>query len=241
MTADRRRIVACGGGGFVSTPDSPLIDYILGLAGRPRPRVCFVPTADGDALPYVAMFYRACAARDCEPSDLPLFNRTGEDLRAKLLAQDVIWVGGGNTANLLAIWRTHGVDEAMRDAWEAGIVLCGSSAGMICWFEASITDSFGPQLDPLDDGLGFLPGSACPHYDGEERRRPVYRAAVANGFPAGYAADNDVGLRFDGTELGECVSAREGALGWRVELDGDQVAERPLPTRVLRAAGTPDA
>jgi peptidase E len=228
-----------GGGGFVSTPHSPLIDYVLGASEKPRPRVCFVPTAGGDALPYVAMFYRACAARDCEPSDLPLFNRTGEDLRSKLLAQDVIWVGGGNTANLLAIWRAHGVDRVMREAWEAGIVLSGSSAGMICWFEASITDSFGPQLDPLDDGLGFLPGSACPHYDGEDRRRPVYRAAVADGFPAGYAADDSVALRFDGVELAECVSAREGAHGWRVEREGDQVVERPLPTRLLRAADAP--
>jgi dipeptidase E len=238
LTAPVPRIVACGGGGFVSTPDSPLIDYVLGAAEKPRPRVCFVPTAGGDALPYVAMFYRACAKRDCEPSDLPLFNRTGEDLREKLLAQDVIWVGGGNTANLLAIWRTHGVDRIMREAWETGIVLSGSSAGMICWFEASITDSFGPQLDPLDDGLGFLSGSACPHYDGEARRRPVYRAAVADGFPEGYAADNDVALRFDGVELAECVSGREGASGWRVERDGDQVVERPLPTRLL-AAGAP--
>ncbi len=106
----------------------------------------------------------------------------------------MIWVGGGNTANMLAIWRVHGVDRVLREAWEAGIVLAGSSAGMICWFEASITDSFGPQLDPLDDGLGFLPGSACPHYDGEDRRRPVYRAAVAAGFPAGYAADDQAAL-----------------------------------------------
>jgi dipeptidase E len=241
LTAPVRRIVACGGGGFVSTPASPLVDYVLAAAGKPRPRVCFVPTAGGDALAPVAMFYRACAARDCEPSDLPLFNRSGEDVREKLLAQDVIWVGGGNTANLLAIWRAHGVDRAMREAWEAGIVLSGTSAGMICWFEASITDSFGPQLDPLPDGLGFLPGSACPHYDGEDRRRPVYRRAVADGFPAGYAADDGVGLRFDGTELAECVAAREGATAWRVERNGDQVVERPLPTRLLRAAGAPDA
>jgi peptidase E len=186
------------------------------------------------------MFYRACASRECEPSDLPLFNRTGEDLRGKLLAQDVIWVGGGNTANLLAIWRAHGVDSVMREAWEAGIVLAGSSAGMICWFEASITDSFGPQLAPLDDGLGFLPGSACPHYDGEERRRPVYREAVAAGFPEGYAADDQAALRFEGVELVECVSAREGASCWRVERDGDAVVERPLQTRLLRAPLPPD-
>ncbi|MEA2468573.1 MAG: dipeptidase [Thermoleophilaceae bacterium] len=232
---ERRRFVAVGGGGFSSiTPTRSLNSYILGLARRDRPRICFVPAASGDNLMYVAMFYRTCAALDCEPSDLPLFNRTGEDVREKLLASDVIWVGGGNTANLLAIWRTHGVDTAMREAWEDGIVLAGSSAGMICWFEASITDSFGPRLDPLDDGLGFLPGSACPHYDGEDRRRPVYREAVANGFPAGYAADDHAALRFDGTTLAECVAAREGASAWRVEPDGSGgVTERALPTRLL--------
>jgi peptidase E len=235
LTAPVPRIVAVGGGGFVSTPDSPLVDYVLGAAERARPHVCFVPTAGGDALPSVAMFYRACASRDCEPSDLPLFDRAGSALRDQLLAQDLIWVGGGNTANLLAIWRTHGVDSVMREAWQAGIVLSGTSAGMICWFEASITDSFGPQLAPLDDGLGFLPGSACPHYDGEARRRPVYREAVAAGFPPGYAADDQVALRFDGVELAECVSGREGASGWRVERDGAQVVERPLETRLLRA------
>jgi peptidase E len=224
-----RTIVAVGGGGFASTPTSPLTRYILEQAREPRPKVCFVPTAGGDNLAFVAAFYRACAGFDCEPSDLPLFDRTGEDVREKVLAQDVIWVGGGNTANLLAIWRAHGVDTAMREAWEAGIVLSGSSAGMICWFEASITDSFGPQLDPLDDGLGFLPGSACPHYDGEDRRRPAFRAAVAAGFPGGYAADDQVALRFDGTELAECVTAREGASAWRVDSDG----ERALPTRLL--------
>jgi peptidase E len=145
-------------------------------------------------------------------------------------------VGGGNTVNLLAVWRAHGVDSAMREAWEDGIVLSGSSAGMICWFEASITDSYGPQLDPIHDGLGFLPGSACPHYDGEDRRRPVYRDAVANGFPAGYAADDQAALRFDGTELAECVATREGASAWRVEPDGSgAVNERALPTRLLTA------
>jgi dipeptidase E len=227
-------IVAFGGGGFVSAPESSLNRYVLSLARRSeRPRVCYVPTAGGDSLPHVAAFYRTCSALGCEGSDLPLFQRTGEDVRSKLLEQDVIWVGGGNTANLLAIWRLHGVDAAMRDAWEAGVVLAGSSAGMICWFEASITDSFGPALAPLRDGLGFLPGSACPHYDGEERRRPVYHAAIAEGFPGGYAADDHAALRFDGTELAECVAHREGASAWSVALEDGEVVERALPTRVV--------
>jgi peptidase E len=229
--ADPRRIVAFGGGGFATTPASPLIDYMLELAATPRPRVCFIPTAGADDAKWVTAFYRGALKRSCVPSDLPLFDRTGEDVREKLLAQEVIWVGGGNTANMLAVWRVHGVDRALREAWESGIVLSGSSAGMICWFQASITDSFGPQLAPLHDGLGFLKGSACPHYDSEDRRRPVYREAVAAGFPPGYAADDQVALRFDGEELAECVTAREGASAWRVELDG----ERTLPTRLLPA------
>jgi peptidase E len=188
-----------------------------------------IPTATGDSEPHVAAFYRVMTGRGARPSDLQLFNRSDADPRDQLLAQDAIWVGGGNTANMLAIWRLHGVDRALREAWESGIVLGGSSAGMICWFEASITDSFGPALAPLSDGLGFLPGSACPHYDGEERRRPVYRDALASGFPAGYAAEDQVALHFAGTELREVVSARAGARAYRVDRDG----EHPLEPRLL--------
>jgi peptidase E len=130
---------------------------------------------------------------------------------------------------MLAIWRVHGFDRILREAWEQGIVLCGSSAGMICWFEASVTDSFGPQLAAMNDGLGFLPGSACPHYDDEELRRPFYREAVDAGFPAGYAADSGVGLHFVGTELVEVISPREGATGYRVEPG----VETPLPVRFV--------
>jgi peptidase E len=138
-------------------------------------------------------------------------------------------VSGGNTANLLAIWRAHGFDEIVREAWQQGVVLAGSSAGMICWFEAGVTDSFGPQLDGMRDGLGFLPGSACPHYDGEERRRPVYEELVANGFPSGIAADDAVGLHYMGTELREAVSPREGSRAYRVEPG----SETPIEPRIL--------
>ena len=121
----------------------------------------------------------------------------------------MIWVGGGNTANMLAIWRVHGFDRILREAWEQGVVLAGGSAGMICWFEAGVTDSFGPQLEGMRDGLGFLPGSACPHWDDEELRRPVYRRLIdEEGFPSGYAADSGVGLHFVGTELVEVLSDR---------------------------------
>src|SRR5262249_28567892 len=139
-----------------------------------------------------------------------------EDIRELVLSQHVIVVGGGSTANMLAIWRVHGFDKLLREAWGQGIVLTGSSAGMICWFEAGVTDSFGLQLDGMRDGLGLLPGSACPHYDGEERRRPVYRELVEGGFPPGYAADDCAALHFVGTELAEVWTTKEGPTAYRV-------------------------
>jgi peptidase E len=134
---------------------------------------------------------------------------------------------------MLAIWRVHRVDGMLREAWEAGAILCGSSAGMICWFEAGVTDSFGPDLLGMRDGLGFLPGSACPHYDGEELRRPRYHEFVREGFPAGYAAEDDVGLVFHGTELAEAISAAPGQRAYRVELRGGEVVETPIEARVV--------
>ena len=203
------------------------------MAGKPRPRVCFLPTAGGDADSYVATFYRAFSPRQCQPADLSLFRRTIDDLRAFLLAQDVIYIGGGNTANMLAIWRTHGVDRILRDAWEQGIVLAGISAGAICWFEASVTDSFGLGLAGMRDGLGLLTGSACPHYSSEERRRPVYRQLVGSGFPPGYAIDDQVGLHFVDGALAEVVSSAEGRTAYEVKLEGMAVREHPLIPRSL--------
>ena len=185
-----RQIVVLGGGGFSMEPRNPRLDlYILNLTRKRTPRVCFVPTASGDSPDYVARFHKAFAKHRCRPSHLPLFRRDATDPAAHLLAQDVIYVGGGNTANLLAVWRTHGVDRAMRQAWRRGTILCGVSAGMICWFECSVTDSFGP-LAPLHDGLGLLPGSACPHYDGEADRRPTYHQLIAAGFPPGIPTES---------------------------------------------------
>ncbi|HEY8029874.1 MAG TPA: peptidase E [Gaiellaceae bacterium] len=164
-----------------------------------------------------------------ELTDLTFYPWPPEDLRELALGSDVILVCGGNTANMLAVWRVHGFDRILREAWESGIVLAGWSAGMICWFEAGVTDSFGPQLDGMRDGLGFLPGSACPHYDGEERRRPVYTELVANGFPAGIALDDAAAAHYIGTELVEVIASAPGAGGYRVGPDG----ETPLPARVL--------
>jgi dipeptidase E len=228
-----QRIVACGGALFADEAGS-LRNYILSQARRPNPRVCFLPTATGDHPEAIARFYRVAATHDCRPSDLPLFFREVEDLRAFLMEQDVIWVAGGNTANALAVWRTHGVDAILREAWEAGCVMTGASAGMNCWFEASVTDSFSlKKLEGLRDGLGWLAGSACPHWDAEEMRRPVYRDLVAGGFPAGVAAEDGVGLVYAGTEFVEAVSWRADGAAFRVSGAGsvDAVFEERIAAR----------
>src|ERR1700724_450191 len=229
-----RHIVALGGGGFSDDGlPTKLDDYINSLARNRRPRICFLPTASGDSETYPIKFYRAFPRRDCQPSDLALFRRTVADLRSFLLDQDVIYVGGGNTANMLAIWRTHGVDRILREAYDQGVVLAGISAGAICWFEASVTDSFVVDLAGLRDGLGLLSGSACPHYNSEERRRPVYRQLVGSGFPPGYAIDDQVGLHFVDGELAEVASNAEGRSAYEVRLEGAAVRERPLAARSL--------
>jgi peptidase E len=216
-----RQIVAMGG-----VPDDTLLDYALGLArGR---RVLYVPTAGKEDPTYTVLWYGRFAGR-AEMTHLHFFPWPPADLRELVLSHDAILVTGGNTANALAIWRTHGFDAILREAWEEGVLVTGWSAGMVCWFEHGVTDSFGPELAPMEC-LGFLPGSACPHYDGEERRRPVYRRLVEEGFAAGVAADDDVALHYVGTELREVVSTREGATAYRVEPDG----ENPLEARLLQ-------
>jgi dipeptidase E len=229
------QILALGGHGF--HPDRPeemrkLDDLILELTGKERPRMLFVPTASAEDLSYIVMVYAAFAGR-ADVAHCRFFPWPPPDVRELVLSQDAIYVGGGNTANMLAIWRLHGFDALLREAWESGILLCGSSAGMICWFEAGVTDSFGPELDGMRDGLGLLPGSACPHYDGEELRRPRYHELVQSGFPAGVAADDGAGLLYRGTDLAEVVSCFDGSRAYRVELADDEVRETPLESRLL--------
>lgn len=216
-----------GGGGFLMEDASPLDDFFLSLSPAPRPRVCFLPTPSGDSDRVIAAFFEAFSRRECEPSCLRLFG-TPEHPAEHLASQDVVYVSGGNTANALALWRLHGVDRALRTAWERGAVLGGVSAGANCWFESSVTDSFGPQLAPLGDGLGLLAGSYCPHYDGEELRRPVFTKLVDDGFPAGYAADDGAALHFVGTKLREVVASRPGACAYRVEPGRETLLEPRL-------------
>jgi dipeptidase E len=218
-----RHIVGLGGGGDTREQTDRLYDYVLGLTGKERPRVLYVPTAIAEDAEGIVSFYERFRGRG-ELSHLRTFPWPPENLRELVLSQDAINVSGGNTANMIAIWRVHGIDALLREAWENGVVLWGASAGMICWFEAGVTDSFGPQLAGMDC-LGFLPGSACPHYDGEEQRRPRYRELIDSGFPEGVAADDGVGIHYVGTEMAEVVTCRPGAAAYRVTRDGEERLE----------------
>ena len=226
-------IVAIGGGGLAKHEGRRrMLQYVLDRTGKSRPDVCYVGTAMGDA-PYVTtMFYDIAREVGFGASHLDLFPMPNvPDVRAHLLAQDAIYVGGGSVANLLAVWRTHGLDVYLAEAREAGIVLSGTSAGSICWFEGGTTDSFGADpLMPVTNGLAMVPASNSPHYDSEERRRPLYQRLVANGtLSPGWGADDGVGLVFEGTELAEAVTYRPDAAAWRVERDGEsRVAPRRL-------------
>jgi dipeptidase E len=223
-----RHIFGIGGGGASEEETRRLVAYPVELSGKSDPKVCAVPTAVADDAETVLNLYGRLP-KGCATTYVPFFPWPPENLEELVREQDVIFVCGGNTANMLAIWRIYGFDRLLREAWEAGTVLTGWSAGMICWFEAGVTDSFGPQLEGMRDGLGFLSGSACPHYDGEDRRRPVYTELVRDGFPPGIAADDGVGVHYTGTELAEVVSVREGATAYRVERD----RESPLDARQL--------
>jgi peptidase E len=216
MGADSEARQILGMGGF---PSERLWNHALELAGGDRVLV------DTTASPQSTEPLQLAGTL----TQLSFYPWPPEDLRELALASDAVLVCGGNTANMLAVWRVHGFDAVLREAWDAGVLLTGWSAGMICWFEAGVTDSFGPQLEGMRDGLGFLPGSACPHYDGEELRRPVYTRLVRDGFPAGIALDDGVAAHYVERELREIATDRPDAGGYRVGLDG----EEHLPVRHL--------
>jgi peptidase E len=215
------RIVAMGG------LSEPLLRFALSLTGQDRPRIALLPTAGGEDDRGVMRMYELLAAH----ADVDVVRLFGipDAPRERIAAADAVLVPGGNTANMLAVWRVHGVDHELRSAWQRGAVLCGWSAGANCWFEASVTDSFREALDPLHDGLAFLSGSFCPHYDAEELRRPVYRDLVDGGFTPGFAADDAAAFHFEGAELREVVTSRPGANGYRVEPG----TETLMPSRLL--------
>jgi peptidase E len=224
------------GGGFSMEPENPLLDrYVLGLCAAKRPRVCFLQP--GDTPSYFERFHAAFSRFPCEHTHLSLFSGGVADKRGFLLAQDMIYVGGGNTRSLLALWREWALDLILREAWERGIILCGISAGAICWFEQGTTDSIPGALTPLSC-LGFLPGSLCPHYDSEPERRPTYHALVAAGTVVdGYAGDDGVAFHFRGRRLHRMVSSRRHARAFRVDQVGDEARETALTPDFL--AGRP--
>lgn len=221
-------IVAMGGGGFSMEDDRVLDDYILGLSERDRPRVGFLATASGDAAEYIEKFHASLSGR-AETSDLRLFSAPSQEPASWFAEQDIIYVGGGSTANLLAVWRVHGLDQLVRETHDRGAVLCGVSAGAICWFEGGTTDSFGP-LRELRDGVGLLSGSFTPHYDGEADRKPALRRALEGGLPAGLAADDYAAAHYLDGEFHAAVSSRAGAQVYEVAFEAGQVTERALET-----------
>jgi peptidase E len=236
---DRRRILAMGGGGFTMQERTSALDrFVLALTGKPVPRICFLPTASGDPRDQVTRFYERFEGWPCEPSTLSLFHlgRDRIDPVEHLLAQDAIYVGGGSMRNMLAVWREHAVDIAMRAAWESGVVLAGLSAGAMCWFAGGVSMSGGAPEAVA--GLGLLPGSLSVHLGGEFERLPVYRAAVGAGtLAAGYAADDGAALLFAGTRLAECVASQPGARVLHVRPDAaGGVREVALPVRLLPGA-----
>jgi peptidase E len=228
------QVIAIGGGGFYrDSGNLKLEQYVIRQSGSANPRVAFVPTASGEPDHYVAAFYAAFLKLECRPSVLTLFKRT-PDVRSFLLDQDVIYVGGGNTKSMLVLWQDWGVSEALREAWQAGIVLAGVSAGAICWFEHGVTDSFSSELQTLDC-LGFIPGSCCPHYDGEAERRPSYhRLLAADRIKPGVAIEDWTGVHYVGNEIKRVVSAKDGARAYKLRTVNGIVQEVPLFAEYLK-------
>jgi peptidase E len=229
-----RQVIAFGGGGFSQESGNPLLDdYVLGLTESSSPRVCFLPTASGDADHYIVRFYNAFRDR-ARPSHISLFRRERgvSDIRPHLLAQDLIYVGGGSLVSLLGVWRAHGIDSMLRDAHEAGVILCGLSAGSLCWFSEALSGYHGETKRV--PGLGFLGHSNAVHY-GDGDRRAAFHRHLLDGMPAGYAAEDGAALRFVGDELVEVVASRPEARAYKLERRGSCVLETRLATRYLGA------
>jgi dipeptidase E len=236
------KVIAIGGGGFLMEPENPLLDqYCLDCTGKTVPKVCFISTASGDSEDFLSRFYTAFTRYSCEPSHLAFFRRPRSgaipltNIEQHLLNQDLIYVGGGSTRAMLAVWREWSVDEILRKAWQSGILLSGMSAGSICWFEYGGSDStYVDKLSPLQ-GLGLVQGSCTPHFDGEPNRRPDFHQLIKNGeLPPGIGIDDGAAVLFEGQKVVEVVSSRPAAKAYQVKLEEDgQIAEEPLETRYL--------
>ncbi|GGF20229.1 putative peptidase YgaJ [Halobacillus andaensis] len=230
-----RQIIALGGGGFLMEPENLYLDeYILNQSNKPHPKICFIPTASGDSEDFISRFYDFFQKQDCEPSHLSLFKPPTRDLEGFVLEKDIIYVGGGNTKNLLVLWKDWGLDSILKKAWNQGIILAGISAGSICWFEEGVTDSYGDGLEPLPC-LGFLKGSNCPHYDGEAERRPAYTDFVrSRKIKPGIAADDGVAIHYINQEIKDIVSSHPTAKAYRVSFN-KEMKEEVLPVKYLGA------
>ena len=229
-----RQIVTFGGGGFSMEAGNPLLDeFVLGLTGRDRPRICFLPSASGDADHYIVRFYRHFSPARCEPSHLSLFRRERAPgaPREHLLSQDLIYVGGGSVTSLIGVWRAHGIDTILRAAWERGVILCGLSAGSLCWFREGVSTFHGPP--ERVEGLGLLPWSNTVHYSSEPDRREALFAWLRRGMASTYAADDGAALHFVGEEMAQVVASRPGARAYRIEAHRGHVVTTQLATRYL--------
>lgn len=228
------------GRAIMSQPDNPLHEYLLSLTEEERPAVCFLPTASGDLPEYIDEFYKTYSAEKCRPCHLQLFYREVLDLEKLLLEQDVIIVGGGNTANMLAVWKLHGVDQILRKAYQRGILLAGGSAGAICWFEGGISDSFSSKrLEPLSCGLGLLRGSVAPHYDVDPLRKPAFEKSILSGqLKDGFAIDDASALYFVNEEIVEVVSSQQDSNAYRVAKEGNCVRTMPASKHRRLLSGT---
>ncbi|MBA3867946.1 MAG: peptidase E [Anaerolineae bacterium] len=227
-------IIAMGGGGFSMEPDNLALDrYVIAQTEQTYPKVCFLSQASGESQDYIIRFYKAFNELNCQASHLSLFQPHTADLETFLLSQNVIYVGGGNTKSMLALWREWNLPAILRQAYEQGIVLAGISAGSICWFEQGLTDSIPGKLTALPC-LGMLAGSCTPHYDGEAQRRPSFQKLVASGeIMSGYAFDDGAAGHFVDGKLEACVSSRPNAKGYHVDLQDSQAVETVLDTRYL--------
>ena len=229
-----RQIIAMGGGGFSMEPENLALDrYILDQVGKPRPKICFLPTASGDGETYIQNFFKAFTQLECRPSFLSLFALPSADLETYVLEKDIIYVGGGNTRSMMALWREWGLDAILGKAYDAGAVLAGLSAGANCWFEQCTTDSMPGELNVLNC-LGLLQGSFCPHYDGEALRRPSFHQFIREGrIKPGFAADDSAAAHFVDEQLVSAISSCAGKQVYRVSKQGDQVIEEAVETRCL--------
>lgn len=229
-----RQIITMGGGSFMAVPDKCRLErYVLSQVKTSRPRVLFLPTASGESPEYTVKFYEVFNNFSVDATHFSFFKPCTKDLRDFFLSKDVIYVGGGNTKSMLALWREWGVDKIIKEAWERGIVLCGVSAGMICWFEEGITDSIPGDLTPLPC-LGILPGSSCPHYDSELERRPTFHRLLSEKqIRPGLACDDGAAAHFKGTELFQVVTSRPHANAYALSVENGKVLEKRLVSKYL--------